>query len=177
MKRIVVLLSLMSCSVAATVYKWTDEEGRVHYSQTAPVRGPSQIETLPEPSNSSRTVVTRLPPSGKKIPASTRMLMNVLAANMKSLAYDNQPLDCDSAVDNITVGLNSVNQVAQKNFKGGYIDDIELEKVQKLVRTMKKDVSVGACQQSVTHHKAFYKCMSSSYSHVLACLDKHRPSE
>lgn len=178
MKQLALILLTLCCSVNAAVYKWVDKDGKVHYSQMAPLDANTGVETFNDPSKEggTDTVVTRLPPGGSKFSPTNEELLATIADMNINLAYDNQPLNCGKAVSNVTSGLSKVNEAAQKSFKDGNITDIELEKVQKMVRTMRRNVSVKDCQNSVIKHRAFYTCMSSSYSHVLACLNKHRPS-
>ncbi|MDZ7661317.1 DUF4124 domain-containing protein [Thiohalophilus sp.] len=47
------LASLLSVSMAAEVYKWTDEQGRVHYGDRPPEEGASSVDVDPGPASGS----------------------------------------------------------------------------------------------------------------------------
>ncbi|WP_028115571.1 DUF4124 domain-containing protein [Ferrimonas senticii] len=179
MKQLATLL-LICCSLplAADVYKWIDEGGNVHYSQMAPLDGDKAVERFvgADERGGNKTVVIRLPPSHQRLSNSATELAVRVMEDKLGLAYDSEALNCHGAVDNITASLDSVNQTAQARFKEGLINDIELERIQNMVRVLKRQTSIRHCQNSVTSQKAFYTCMSNGYSHVVACLNKHQPT-
>ncbi len=173
-----VFLLLISTSGSAAIYKWVDDAGKTHYSQLAPVRGETQVERFvaADAQGGPNTVITRLPAAERRVSAKAREIAIHMAQDQLKLAYDHQPLNCAQAVSNITTGLDNVQQTAQKQFKDGGLNDIELEQVQNLVRVLKERIDLAHCHEAVTVNRQFYRCMSSPYSHVLACMNKHQVS-
>lgn len=61
MKKLVLILLLLSASTIAEVYKWTDENGRVHYGDN-PVKGVAAQEVTTKINSYEHPTITELPP-------------------------------------------------------------------------------------------------------------------
>ena len=63
------LLPLQGAVAAAAAYKWTDDKGEVHYSQTPPTA--TKVEVIKTPANADSAPATTAPQSSDTAPAGT----------------------------------------------------------------------------------------------------------
>ena len=74
-----IALLLMSATADAKMYKWVDDEGNVHYSQTKPdadtevqtIKPPPKVTPPPKPNRSAK--LNRNPKSGRRAPMKIRL--------------------------------------------------------------------------------------------------------
>lgn len=164
---VVLTMMVLVCSAqvqAQALYKWVDAQGKTHYG-----------DQLPEGQKPSASSLTKLSAAEqKKLPAETQLAANDAASGLMKMNGDSSELACPKAVGNARSGLEGMLEVAEKNFKGGYMDKTEYEAGTKGLRGILAKLSVTECQASSGSVRGFYLCMSSDNNHVAACGQKYK---
>lgn len=154
-----VLLSLC-LNVSAEIYKWQDENGVTHYGQRPPTSHKAeQIK-----------VDTQKPSSTREIPAGAREL----AEGIMNAEEKTATLDCAKAVSNAQYSLGEMLENGRKNYKGGYIDKAQYDKIEQGISAMKSNITIADCQGATGNKNKFYTCVSNPYNFVGSCGEKHR---
>jgi hypothetical protein len=172
------VLAVTSYAVfAQSAYKWVDAKGQTHYGDQLPnnqvvgatVKLQSAVNgVVANPTNQPNTAG-----SEKKLPRELQSSVNDAAISLSKMRTETADLSCSKAVDNARSGVETMLEVAQKNFNGGYMAKSEYEEGTKGLRDILSRLSVGECQASTGPVRSFYQCMSSERSHVAACGQKY----
>lgn len=170
-----VLTSYNVCAQSA--YKTVDDKGRTYYadqasnSQVAGDTAKPQRAVAVAPGHSANQV--NVSSRTRKVPQELQSTANDAASSLSNTRAETADLSCTSAVDNARVGVETMLEVARKNFKAGYMDKSEYESGSKGLRGILSRLSTGECQASTGSVRSFYQCMSSEHSHVAACGQKY----
>jgi hypothetical protein len=149
---------------AQTLYKWVDAQGKTHYGDQLPEGQKSSASSLTKPSAIEQ----------KKLSPETQAAATDAAAGLMKMNGDGSELACPKAVGNARSGVEGMLEVAEKNFKGGYMAKAEYEAGTKGLRGILAKLSVSECQSSSGSVRGFYQCMSSDNNHVAACGQKFK---
>lgn len=171
-------LAVTSYAVCAqSAYKWVDAKGQTHYGDQPPN---NQVigETVKLQSAVNGVVANPINQpnaagSAKKLPRELQSSANDAAISLSKMRTETADLSCSKAVDNARSGVETMLEVAQKNFNGGYMAKAEYEEGTKGLRGILSRLSTGECQASTGSVRSFYQCMSSEHSHVAACGQKY----
>jgi hypothetical protein len=117
-----------------------------------------------QPNTSGRT---------RKLPQELQLSSNDGVSNSSKMRAEPANLSCSGAVDNARYGVETMLELAQKNFKAGYMEKPEYEAGTKGLRSILSRISTAECQTSTGLVRSFYQCMSGEHSHVAACGQKY----
>lgn len=141
-------LALVSFTAHAEMYKWVDDEGVTHYTQTPP------------PDSNSQQLST-----------------GSSSANSGAASAGADGPNCSKAVANAQDSIDTMLEVGEKNYKGGYIKESEYTKVSTELKKIRQQISMSECQSSQGDVRGFYTCMSNDYNHVAMCGKKYKYGE
>ncbi|MCE2596921.1 DUF4124 domain-containing protein [Motilimonas cestriensis] len=133
-------------SMAKKVYKWVDEQGVTHYSDSTPASAMSDTH------NVNQVSVTEDLPSGNyrgvaKKPTYTSLSSQSEKQSAKKQRGKDPATQCYSAIKNLTAGLKSIKQQAKKRHMSNGMKENEFEK--KYAEAMKKIESAkSSCVES-----------------------------
>jgi hypothetical protein len=167
-------LVVASCHVRAqSAYQTIDAKGQNFYGDQA-----SNVQVIGDttkPQGALGHPANQANVSGrtKRVPQELQSIANDAASSFSNARSETAELSCTSAVDNARVGVETMLEVAQKNFKAGYMEKSEYESGSKGLRGILSRLSTGECQASTGSVRSFYQCMSSQHSHVAACGQKY----
>lgn len=94
------LLAASATGLAATMYKWTDSEGNVQYTQTPPPRGDFQ-KLAPPPPPAPPAPETAAPPAAEPTPANDAATQD--EAERKRLEASVAKHNCETARKNLEI--------------------------------------------------------------------------
>lgn len=94
------LLAASATSLAATMYKWTDSEGNVQYTQSPPPRGDFQ-KMAPPPPPATPAPETAAPPAAEPTPANDAATQE--EAERKRLEASVAKHNCETARKNLEI--------------------------------------------------------------------------
>lgn len=137
------------------IYKWVDKEGVTHYGQQPPHAHKSEKLDV-KVQQSSQT---------KEIPKEAKEFAEGIVNAKEKTAS----LDCNKAVDNGQYSLDSMLEVGRKNYKDGYIEKQQYEKMSGGLKKLKSKISLSDCQNSSGNARNFYTCLSSPYNLIVTC--------
>jgi hypothetical protein len=109
----------------------------------------------------------------RKLPQELQSSSSDGANNSPKTRTETADLSCSRAVDNARSGVESMLELAQKNFKAGYMEKPEYEAGAKGLLSIMSRLSTTECQTSTGSVRSFYQCMSGEHSHVAACGQKY----
>jgi hypothetical protein len=162
---------------AQSTYKTSDAKGQAYYADQASnnqvvgetAKPPGTVAVAPSYLANKMNASDRT----RKLPQELQSTANDAASSLSNARSETVELSCTSAVDNARVGVETMLEVAQKNFKAGYMEKSEYESGSKGLRGILSRLSTGECQASAGSVRSFYQCMSSQHSHVAACGQKY----
>jgi hypothetical protein len=156
---LVFVLFTVCLNVSAEIYKWKDENGVTHYGQRPPVTQKSE----------KIDIDTHAPSSTREIPSGAKEFAEgIMNAEEKA-----SELNCREAVSNAQYSLDQMLENGRKNYKGGYIEKSQYDKIREGINTLKSNISFSDCQSASGNKKKFYTCVSSPYNFVASCGQKH----
>lgn len=82
-------------------------------------------------------------------------------------------LNCAMAVENARYGVETMLEVGEKNVRGGYLEAEQFNASAAPLRALLPQLTTADCEAAEGNKRAFYKCMSGDYNHVLACGKAH----
>lgn len=161
---LVVVLAVIALPANSEIYKWVDENGVTHYTQTPP-----QTQEAEKVGVSS----TRSAAGSQKIPREAQEAAEGLAQAIVGSNKKASDLDCAKAVENGHYSIDSMLEVGRKNVKDGYMPQEEYNQTSKLLKQVRRSVSVSECNSSKGSVKDFYLCLSNPSSHIVGCGEKY----
>lgn len=149
MKKLMLMICVVSCAAQADIYKCRDSLGRVAFSdRPCPAQSDEQIiakDTFPEsPTNAE---------SGSSTGGS----------------------HCSVAVDNAQDWITSMREVGQKNVASGHMQQSELQNGLDELRRVSNLISVSDCEAAQGTKRQFYECVSKITNHISLCMRRHNP--
>lgn len=130
----VTLLMFSSSGLAATMYKWTDSEGNVHYSQTPPAGGKAQKIT-PPPAPSSTLPPEQAAPAPTAAPTPDKA---AVAVEDKKREAEVARLNCEAARKNLEVYTSTRRLLTKEGEAIILDDDMRAAKIQEAQDNIKK---------------------------------------
>ncbi|RYF26979.1 MAG: DUF4124 domain-containing protein [Comamonadaceae bacterium] len=178
----IALAALLACSAlvqAQPVYKWVDAEGKTHYGQQQPTSraedAPLRLQSTNGTSNGAGGPVSSPNADGtKKVPKEVAQMAEGLRKSLATVDGKQEPLQCATAVSNITGQADTMLEVGQKNLRDGYMTQAAYDTTAAQIREARGKYSVGDCQSSSGNKRGFYQCMSSSRNHVTGCASQFK---
>jgi hypothetical protein len=161
---LVVALALVAVPASSEIYKWVDENGVTHYTQTPP-----QSQEAEKVGVSS----TRSSSGSRAIPKEAQDAAEGLAQAIVSSSEQASDLDCRAAVANGHDSIDTMLEVGRKNAKDGYVPQEKYDETAKLLRQVRRSVSVSECNSSKGSVRDFYLCLSNPASHIVGCGEKY----
>lgn len=162
------LLAVFPLLSFAEVYKWVDSNGVTHYGSMKPSDTEAKklkIDTR-TPNVSSNSQIKTLPDGAQQVADSmTKTLLKDHG--------DSKELDCAKAVENAHYSIDSMLDVGERNYKGGYIVKSKYMEMTKNLKKARRQISLSECRSSRGNVKGFYTCMTNSYNHVMNCGKKY----
>ncbi|BCS95490.1 hypothetical protein DSLASN_11220 [Desulfoluna limicola] len=164
----ILLGGLLSGVSMASMYKWTDENGVVHFSNVAPTdnaEGVKEEKAYPAEHTSKPRPKTKPHTSQDIVPDFS---VPGLAQKAES------PLGmCQEAVNQAYDTIENYLASARKNLKGGYISQSQYDILKVNFGKIKRELSVSGCMASRGKERKFYECLADSYGDILMCHDTY----
>lgn len=159
---------LLSGVSVASMYKWTDENGVVHFSNVAPTdnaQGVKEEKAYPAEHTSTPRYKRKSPTSQEAMPD-----FSVPGFDRKA----ESPLEmCQEAVNQAYDTMETYLATARKNLKGGYISQAQYDILKVNFGKIRRELSVSGCMASRGKERKFYECLADSYGDILMCHDKY----
>lgn len=183
------LLALSALAQAQPVYKWVDANGKTHYGQQPPAAlaqdAPLRLQSTNGTSSGvGASAVGAVGASGptaqhnadgtKKVPKEVAEIADGLRKSLATVDGKQEPLQCATAVGNITGQADTMLEVGQKNLRDGYMTQAAYDTTAAQIRQARGNYSVGDCQSSSGHKRGFYQCMSSNRNHITGCASQFK---
>lgn len=166
----IVAVLAMTAPVHADIYKWVDENGKVHYSdQPPPAAKPAEIskikaDTLDEVSKQAAAERMERLRQGESPSESS---------SGSTSAKPDGGLDCIKAVSNANEWLDSMKDVGRANVKSGHLSEANYEEGRTEIEKLRKRLSISDCNRSTGRTRQFYECTSNLNNHVAMCASQH----
>lgn len=151
-------LVICGSSAASSLYKWTDADGVVHFSNVAPPEGSGDVDEYDEAKN--QQTVTR-PPSNA----------TVTEYGKKKDTGRMSRSDCERTIELTREAAGTHIETAKDNMVKGYITQEQYEKARSAMMTIKNGMSVGECIDATGNDKEIYECLSDSHGCIICCFD------
>lgn len=165
------LVFLMVVSVpafAGEVYKWTDKDGKVHFSSTPPKDKDAKVEVK----NYKGAINSQAAPT-KEIPPEVKEMMQGMQKALLEVHEDGTPLNCETAMSNINWQIETMLTQGKKNLEAGYITQEQFQLATGAFKKAQEQLSLDDCKTALSTKRSFYQCMSSDKNHVAGCGQKY----
>jgi hypothetical protein len=162
------LMLLSAAAVAGEVYKWTDKDGKVHFSSTPPKDKEAKVEVK----NYKGAINSQSAPT-KEIPPEVREMMQGMQKALLEVHEDGTPLNCETAMSNINWQVETMLTQGKKNLDGGYITQDQYNMATAAFKKAQEQLSLDDCKTALSTKRSFYQCMSSDKNHVAGCGQKY----
>ncbi len=168
MKKIIVSLAVLILSIsgayAGEVYKWTDAEGKVHFSARPPTEKAATVEIKKykgaQPAGTA--------PSDQNM-ADAKELSNAMANELKKVDETDKTLNCSSAISNTNWQFETMLTQAKRNLDNGSITQDQYNQATSGLQNAKNQISYSGCQSATGVERSFYECMSNDKNHLVGC--------
>lgn len=160
---------------AESFYKYTDENGKVRYTNVAPSKA-KKVEKKELPKQQQVYENNSLDSSTSKAPASSYSKGSKYTSKSSGQSSNQQERKaiCQKGVREGLDTIESQLGVMKKNMQGGYITKAEYNKGKNLLNRIKGNLSVRDCMQSSGKERKLYKCLANTYGDVLGCIGKQK---
>ena len=168
LNRLVVILIIIFLPVSAfatQVYKWTDAEGKVHFTATPP----------PSSENTAAVEVKNYAggaSASKTLSADEQAVARGFETAL-SKTYGDATLNCSAAMENLSWQFDTMEAQGKRNLDSGYITQANYNQVMNSMRQARNSVSLSKCQSATGAEKSFYQCMSNDKNHMVGCGKKY----
>lgn len=146
---------------AADVYKWTDEQGKVHYSSHPPGEKGKALEV--------KNYGGASPASYKMSEEDRKRWADAYTKELSKVDKTQTPLDCSAAITNANEQFDTLFAQGKRNLDSGAITQAQYDKAITPLRMARQEVSFSHCQAAKGIERAFYECMSNSNNHLVGC--------
>ena len=161
---VVVALAVVAMPANSEIYKWVDENGVTHYTQTPPKTQEAEKVGV----SSSRSSSGSRSVSKETQDAAEDFAQAIVGASSKA-----SDLDCAKAVENGRYSIDTMLEVGRKNVKDGHMPQQQYDETSKLLRQVRRSVSVSECNSSKGSVRDFYLCLSNPASHIVGCGEQY----
>jgi hypothetical protein len=164
-----ILMLPLSNIHAAEVYKWTDAEGKVHFSATPPAKKAKTVEVKQYGSES---------PSSYKMTEEDKKEWGDAYKNQLLKVDDSEtPLNCSTALSNANWQFETLFAQGKRNLDNGSITQAQYTQATTALQRARDEVSLSRCQSATGVERAFYECMSNDQNHLVGCGTKNKISD
>ncbi len=161
-----VLATLVTSSVSAgEVYKWTDAEGKIHFSAHPPGGKAKTVEIKKYQGGS--------PAPARNIDQDKREFIDAYKQQLMKVEESETTLDCSIAMDNLNWQFETMFTQGERNLNNGSITKEQYDQAVASMRKTQNHMSYGRCQSSTGAERSFYQCMSNKDNHIAGCGTKH----
>jgi len=164
-----VLLILPIDIYAEEVYKWTDAEGKVHFSATPPKEKTKTVEIKKYGSESPSAYKMSEEDKKEWDDAYTKQLLKVDDSKA--------PLNCSAALSNANWQFETLFTQGKRNLENGAITQEQYTKATSALQKARDEVSFSRCQSATGVERSFYECMSNDQNHLVGCGTKNKFSD
>lgn len=159
---------LSTSAFAGEVYKWTDKDGKVHFSSTPPKDKEAKVEVK----NYKGAINSQVAPT-KEISPEVKEMMQGMQKALLEVHEDGTPLNCETAMSNINWQIETMLAQGKKNLDGGYITQEQYQSATGAFKKAQDELSLDDCKTALSTKRSFYQCMSSNKNHVAGCGQKY----
>lgn len=159
------LILSMSNIYAGEVYKWTDAEGKVHFSARPPTEKAATVEIKKYKGASPASTQTADGDRQEWEDAYKKQLLKVDETKTQ--------LNCSSAISNTDWQFETMFTQAKRNLDNGSITQAQYAQATDALQKVKQQVSYSRCQSASGPERLFYECMSNNQNHLAGCGTKH----
>ncbi len=154
--------------VNAKIYRWTDENGVIHYGQQPPSLNQTD---LVNPLTSSLTAAE---PETKEDKLASSKTSEQAIIETKAKERNRTPINCSESVKYTQDSLNLLIANGKKSYNNGFIEKAEYEQAETLFSELKLTFSLAKCDNASGKERDFYLCVSDYKNHFLYCLDQYK---
>lgn len=164
----IIMAVICVLNVNAEIYRWTDENGVIHYGQQPPSLNESEIV---DPLTNSRINALQVDKKERKEPVKDQ---TQTSKEITLLAQANSSkINCNKSVEYAQETLNRLIEKEKKSFNNGFIDQSELEKTTFRFSALKSTFTLTTCEGASGEVKDFFICISNYKNHFRHCLDEY----
>ncbi len=163
------LLICISNTHAADIYKWTDPEGKVHYSSHPPGDKGKTVEVKKYGGES--------PASYKMSEEDRKQWADAYTKELSKVDETKTPLNCSTAITNANEQFDTLFAQGKRNLANGSITQAQYDKAVGALRVARQEVSFSRCQAATGVERSFYECMTNSNNHLVGCGTKNKFSD
>ncbi len=182
MLRLLIVLVMVSFLCPASLvfgesfYTYTDENGKVHYTNVAPSKAQNVKKKELKGRESTYEKNEEVSSSDEEYESSYSNNSHTTKKKKKRIrsSKQNKNAICNKAVREVRETIKMYLSTAKKNMEGGYITKAEYNKAKKLFASAKREATVQDCMISKGKDYKMYKCAAENYGDVLFCLDKYK---
>lgn len=159
------LLVCISNTHAADVYKWIDDQGKVHYSAQPPKEKPQTVEVKKYGGASPSTY--------KMSEEDRKEWADAYTKELSKVDETKTPLNCSTAITNANEQFDTLFVQGKRNLDNGSITQAQYDKAVGALRKARQEVSFSRCQAATGVERAFYECMTNGNNHLVGCGTKN----
>ncbi len=169
MKRVIITATLLMLPTiglqAGEVYKWTDAEGKVHFSARPPTEKAATVEVKKYRGASPAGTQMSDEDKAEWTEAYKKQLLKVDETKTQ--------LNCSSAINNADWQFETMLTQGKRNVDNGSITQEQYTQATAALQKAKQKISYSRCQSATGLERSFYECMSNDKNHLAGCGEKH----
>lgn len=154
---------------AGEVYKWTDAEGKVHFTATPPTKKVKTVEIKQYGSASSSPYKMTEEDKKEWGDAYKKQLLKVDDSKTE--------LNCSAALSNANWQFETMFAQGKRNLDNGSITQAQYTQATTALQRARDEVSLSRCQSATGVERSFYECMSNDQNHLVGCGTKNKYSD
>ncbi len=159
------LIIITSNTHAADVYKWTDSEGKTHYSSHPPGEKGKTVEV--------KNYGGASPSTYKMSEEDRKEWADAYTKELSKVDETKTPLNCSTAITNANEQFDTLFAQGKRNLDNGSITQAQYDKAVGALRKARQEVSFSRCQTATGVERAFYECMTNGNNHLVGCGTKN----
>lgn len=147
------VMALVCGTSSAEIYKWKDENGRVHYGTTPP--------------NSQHSEQVKVDPGREPVPQPQPQPQ--MAESTSESVEEPWEETCGKAVRYSNDSLDKMILSLEKNYRDGYMKKAGYLKRKNDISKFRVDLTSYRCLHGSDEDKAIFKCLAASYGNLMGC--------
>lgn len=151
---------------AGEVYKWTDAQGKVHFSATPPAEKTKTVEV--------KQYGTASPSTYKMTEEDKKEWGDAYKKQLLKVDNTKTSLNCTSALNNANWQFETMFAQGKRNLDNGSITQAQYTQATTALQRARDEVSLSRCQSATGVERSFYECMSNDQNHLVGCGTKNK---
>jgi hypothetical protein len=156
---------VISDASAGEVYKWTDADGKVHFSAHPPAGKAKTVEIKKYRGGS--------PAPARNIDQDQQEFIDAYKQQLMKVDGSEATFDCSVAMDNLNWQFETMFTQGERNLNSGVITKEQHDQAKSSLQKAQNQMSYSRCQSATGVERSFYECMSNKNNHMAGCGTKH----